>query len=331
MTPTDSSKAAESTERERALAPYLEQLAAACADDSGSASTIVLGEQDFELEPWQRETLRLFADGRDAEGHPWPSLVHEGLAFAAKCRSDDHEDEDEENAGSTEERILATAAGAAILGELQTCIDQFLRSGRMKQVKRLTELRNRVHQGVIGMRRRVDPEARAVIETKAAEMTVQRAAAIPIPAGGEPERRKPTPTQYKKDAAPVRVVHREPEKSRILRPLLVVLIISAATWIGLLVTQNRHVGPAELTLEAFRDVPVVRSIEARPPSLYVSLGHGWTELSSADRLRSIGEIAIVAERAGYIGVQLWTANGVAAGRWSKKHGAQLIDEPTGSS
>ena len=116
------------------------------------------------------------------------------------------------------------------------------------------------------------------------------------------------------------------------RPLLAILVVSAGTWVGLTVTQPRKVVVPELTINEFRHIRAVRTIDARPPSLYVTLNEPtWNDMASKDRLDAIREIGSVAEQAGYVGVQLWTPDGAPVGRWLKHGGAELSrSSPDGS-
>ncbi len=338
MPPTDSTKAANTgNERENALAPYLAQLAAAHSDDSAISSSISLGDQSLALETWEQEVLRRYATGVDSKGHPWPSLVLEGLAFDAKCllRTRQHETDGsppDQRIERVDELITEAAVGVAILEELGKSVDQLIRGGRMTEVKHLSTFRNRVRQGVARMRNLIGGEAFDKVEAKATKMVADRATPAPAPASTKSEvveeERRRSPTQFKKDPAPVRVVHLAAVKQRgVIWPLVAVLVVSAATWVGLIVTQPRYIAPPELTIEEFRHIPAVRAIDARPPSLFVTLGEpAWNDMSSEDRLNAIREIGSVAEHAGYVGVQLWTTDGAGAGRWLKNKGAQLIRE-----
>jgi hypothetical protein len=346
MIPTDSSPrptpGAEAgrtggNERENALAPYLAQLCASAVPPS-----ISVDGQPLTLEPWEQEVLRKYSTGVDPEGCPWPSLVQEGLAFGAKCLLREHQHEIE---GSPSDRpiiplddlITEAAAGVAILEELGASVDQLIGGGRMTEVKHLSAFRNRVSQSVAKMRRLIGGEAYVEVEAKATEMVAERAMSAPAAPStaskvAEKERRR-VPTQYKKDQAPVRVVHRVTVKqSRLIWTLVAILVVSVGAWVGLTVAQPRYVAPPELTTDEFRHIPAVRAIDARPPSLFVTLDEpGWNDMSSEDRLNTIREIGSVAEQAGYVGVQICTADGTPSGRWMKKTGAQLIrNSPEGS-
>jgi hypothetical protein len=340
MTPTESSntpapvpKAGTENKRENALAPYLAQLSAAPstdAEDSEVPSSISIDGEDMTLDPWEREVLRKFSSGLDSEGHAWPSLVREGLAFGAKCllREQQHETEESRSDQTTiplDDLIAEAAAGISILEELGASVDQLIRAGRMTEVKPLSAFRNRVRQGIDGMRRLIGGEAYAKVETKAAEMRVEQEIPEPSAAPTEVEERRRAPTQFKKDPAPVRAVHQMVVKQqRLIWPLLIVLFVSALMWVGLTVTQPRNVVIPKLNLVEFRHIRAVQTIDARPPSLYVTVNEpAWTDMGTEDRLDAIREIVSVAGQAGYVGVQLWTPDGAAVGRWLKKGGVEL--------
>ncbi|NIM62373.1 MAG: hypothetical protein GTN89_15575 [Acidobacteria bacterium] len=331
MKPTASERSS-ATDRERALEPHLEQLRGATGI-AADATSVVLGNQILSIAPWEREALRRFSAGTDEKGHHWPALAREGLAFLAKCgeRAQEERTDDAES----EDRIDEAAAGVAILRDLQVIIEELVRGGRMKEVKQLSDLRNRIHQGVTSMKTPLGPGAQIRIESRAAAMVPARPDSVPTVGSSAAgvtdesnEARPQRPTQFKRDAAPVRVIHQSVgNPNRLLRPLLVVLVISVAVLFGLSITGTRHVGTPVLTAEEFGHIPIVRSIEARPPSLFVRLnGAAWDGLSAAERLDALRAAASIAEQAGYVGAQFWAPDGSVAGRWSKKNGAELVTE-----
>ncbi len=327
-------------EREKALAPYLDQLVAARAERSADPPAIPVGGGiDMVLDAWEWEAVREYETGLDPDGHPWPIFVLEGLAFEAKCARRDQQSETGDLA--PDELVLEAAVGLAIFRELQTTVDEFLRCGRMKDVKRLSAIRNRIRQGVERLRSLIVADLQGAVEAKARAMIANRT--LPQPEapdeGGDEERDmagrpRPRPTQYRKDAKPVRItVYDVPEKiSQALGRLLAVLVVCVAIWAGLTLTRHSYDGPPELTIEQFRHVAFVRGVEARPPSLYVDLDtHSWKGLSLEERTRAIREVGIVAEKAGYSGVHFWTRDRGTVGRWSKRNGVEVIPdrpEPT---
>jgi hypothetical protein len=79
-----------------------------------------------------------------------------------------------------------------------------------------------------------------------------------------------------------------------------------------------------LTLEQFAHLEAVQRIQARPPSLFVTLHpEGWRQLTPAERRDLITQIGRIAEGVGYFGAQVRTEDGPSVGQWLSKTGVQL--------
>lgn len=319
--------------RTAALEPYVTRLRDAHAEYSATPVAIPTEAGDLMLEPWESDVLRRFPDGTDAGGHPWPTLVLEGLAFRVLClnRCDG---EREGEADSEVEIIGGAAAGVTLLDDLHEANEQFLKAGRMKDVKHLSDLRNHVRQGVTEMRRLLGEQSRDAFTSAVAAFRTEGS----LPALGTEEPgpdstgKRRAPVQFRKEPSPVRIAYASKPTRTMLVPLLSILAISVLAWVLVFSLQQEEAPPPELTLENFKHLEAVRSIEARPPSLFVRIDlDDWKAVPAPDRLRLVGEIAAVAERAGYVGVQLWTDDGVPVGRWSQRKGAQLIERTAAAS
>jgi hypothetical protein len=301
-----------SRDREKALAPYLAQLVANDSpggDDSTVPSSLFVADQHLTLDPWERGVLEKFRSGVDAKGRPWPALVAQGLALAAKCLSEagrfetDKEVSPDEKARLVDELITVAAAGVAVCAELQSNIDQLIRDGRMGDAKQLGTFRNKVGQSVATMRNLLGSDAFARAEADSTATLVNPARTATEETSGESEDRKRVPTQFKRDAPPVRMIHRSTvKKGRPVWPLLAALVVCAAAWIVMAVTQPHYV------------------------ALFVKLDESaWSRIAQKDRQNVIREIGHVAEQAGYSGAQVWTTDGKTVGRWLKRTGVRLTD------
>jgi hypothetical protein len=325
-----------SRDREKALAPYLAELVAndsPAGDGSTVPSSLFVADQHLTLDPWERGVLEKLGSGVDAKGRPWPALVAQGLAFGAKCLSEarrfetDEEVSADEKARLVDELITVAAAGVAVFAELQSNIDQLIRDGRMGDAKRLGTFRNKVGKSVATMRNLLGSDAFARAEADSTAMLANPARTATEETSGESEDRKRVPTQFKRDAPPVRMIHRSAVEAR--KPvwlLLAILIVCAAAWIVMTVTQPHYVAPPELTIEQFRHVEAIRSVEAKRPSVFVKLDESaWSRIVQKDRQNVIREIGHVAEQAGYSGAQVWTTDGKTVGRWLRRTGVRLSD------
>jgi hypothetical protein len=285
------------------------------------------------LDPWERRVVEKFGSGVEAEGWSWPKLVAQGLAFEAKCLSGsgqletDDEVPPELKAKLVDELITVAAAGVAVFAELQSSVSQLIRDGRMGDAKHLSRFRNRVGQSVALMRNLLDGEAFARAEANSAGMLAAPVRTATKSTSTKSESRKRVPTQFKRDPAPVRMIHRSGVKKRTLVwPLLAALVVCLAVWIGVTVTRPHYVAPPELTIEQFRHVEAIRKVEAKRPSVFVKLDRStWSRIPQKDRQNVIREIGHVAEQAGYSGAQVWTTDGTAVGRWLKKTGVRLAN------
>jgi hypothetical protein len=323
-----------SCKRDEALAPFFAQLAARdfTEDDDPSISlSISVGGQVLTLDPWERKVVEKFGSGVDAEGWLWPKLVTQGLAFEAKCLSGsgrletDEELPPEKKAELVDELITVASAGLAVFAELQSSINRLIGDGRMGDAEHLGNFRNRVGQSVALTRNLLGGDAFARAEAGSAGMLAAPVRTATKDTSAESDSRRPAPTQFKRDPAPTRMVHRSVVKKRTLVwPLLAVLVVCLAVWIGVTVTRSSYVAPPELTIEQFRHVEAIRKVEAKRPSVFVKLDRtAWSRIPREEQQDVIREIGIVAERAGYSGAQVWTTDGTAVGRWLKKTGARL--------
>ena len=78
---------------------------------------------------------------------------------------------------------------------------------------------------------------------------------------------------------------------------------------------------------ALAGVPGVTQVLARPPSAYVSIDQSaWDDLDDSERKALVAKIGQTAEKAGYQGVLVRTAQGGSAvAHWLKQEGVRLSE------
>jgi hypothetical protein len=317
-------------ERQEVLAPLLAQLG--FGDDPKETvdeipSEFCVGEHIVELDSWERSSLRKFPEGEDAKGRPWPALLAEGIAFKTKCLEQAGRMEEngatspEQRAGSIDALITDAAIGIALVEEIQLSIDGLVRDAETGVAKRLTELRKAIFQDVTAIRDSIGREASAKAERKAEAMMLP-GLQQGVPAFYEEDSERPD-----RGRATGRMIYRatvEQHKSKVI-PLLIALAFSAIAWIAIDEKRPRYTPPPELTLDQFSYLPSVQSVQARPPSLYVTLDRSrWQEMPTRDRRAVLNEISRIAGHFGYVGVHVRTSDGATVGRWSGDKGVTLL-------
>jgi hypothetical protein len=326
-------------ERRQSLEPYLEQLrppvaeepveedgesqAAAEVTDEEIPETMTFGDVTLELAPWERHVLALARRSNNGGAPRWCKLVIEGLAYRAKCLALAEElaqhGKDETDA-LDDALTLDTAIGIALMAELQANIDHLIRAGKVADMRKLTDFRNSVADGLGRIRSAITDSERLVAKAKSLELIRDEF----IKEEPEETTRK-APEQFKKDAPRVWEISRTTIRRRsFIIPLLFVLFASAVALGVLHVSRTEYVPPPELTMSDFAHIGEVRAVRASPPSLYVDLDLvSWQAMSPVERQSVIEQIGIVANQAGYLGVQAWTTDDVPVGQWLKQSGTRL--------
>lgn len=328
-------------EREQSLGPYLEQLRPPAVeesvehdpDESQAEATVTeaeipealsFGDVTLELDPWERHVVALVRQSGNGGVPRWCKLVVEGLAYRAKCLAVSEElaqHVNDETAALDEALTLDTAIGIALMAELQANIDHLIRDGKVADMRKLAGFRNTVADGLGRIRGAITDSERLVAKAKSLDLIRDEFIT------DEPEEtRRPAPEQFKKDAPRVYEISRTTVRKRnVLIPLLFVLFASAVAWGVLTVSREKYVPPPELELADFSHISEVWTVNARPPSLYVNLDRAaWQDLPTVERQSVLEQIGIVANQAGYLGVQAWTTDGVPVGQWLKQSGTRLV-------
>jgi hypothetical protein len=333
-------------DRESVLSPYLGLLGVRPGEEeTGVEVPLVLpvGEESLSLEEWERRALRQYRGRADEEGRPWPVFLAEGIAFRAKClerfgrlepeRAGLGQEEAAAEIETSEELVSEIGTGIALKQELQWSIDSLIHEGELGIARRLTAFRNSVSRCLAAYRGRVGGET----YERASERSLDLVGSVPVMAPRpEPEAEaapKRATARYRTRPKPARPVlkARRLVGSRV-RPLLVLLVLSAAGWGAFTLLRSDYVPPPALGSEHFAHLGAVRSVAARPPSLYLVLdAQAWDRMTAEARGALVEEVGRIASRAGYLGAHLRTSEGTAAAEWLRERGGRLIEVPSEAS
>jgi hypothetical protein len=138
------------------------------------------------------------------------------------------------------------------------------------------------------------------------------------------------PRPFKRDVAYTPVQHVRISERNLIRPLLIVLAVSAvacaATWIG----TRRSGSPPPIPLARFDSVEGVESVNVRSPSLYVTVETGrWAALGRDERLALVEQVGAIAAQNRYRGAVFRTGEGTTVAQWLASGGARLVEARPG--
>jgi len=106
--------------------------------------------------------------------------------------------------------------------------------------------------------------------------------------------------------------------------------LAAVAWAGTVLTRPERSEIPLLTVDDLRQVAAVRTVNARPPSLFIEMsGPIWAEMTEPERLAALESIGRIAGSAGYSGVHARTSDGIIVGEWLEHGGASLYRTPPG--
>lgn len=354
--------------RQKAIQPYLDKLAAWCRSPAGRQdldriARINIGSRQLVLEPWERAQLAAFFDGV-AEGVP-ATLTH-GIALIVKGTLDVERLRKESESPTAElyalqaELMLDAAIGMALLHETDHAITREVQAGGVEQAKPLSTFRHKLSRMVTESKQHIADSERQQAEALAGSMTDQPFLADPEPepepapveGPAEPpppvtaidpelkslldeaaaaEEIQPIPTVRRRRRPPVRREEapavRMPTRTEVLAVATAVLLL---VWAG--VTQVPTMFEHEMTRIERAQIDVVGdlNVDARPPSLFVTIPDGvWEAMSEDDREALVDSIAQAAVLYGYSGARLATDSGRPVARWLQARGSERI--PPGES
>jgi hypothetical protein len=330
-------------ERQTALAPYLDRLA---APEEGHPSL----HPAISLEPWELSVLEDALNGNDTDGDRWPILLAESVAFQQKSLSENDELEREEFTSPesllkrAEQLTVNAAIGLALMEDIQRVIDETILAGDMGEAKRLTGSRNKLAQVVKAIKDRLSPEDCQEAESMHQEMLTPGkeqnstdagpAASIdvdPDEANQPPHNRleepdEGPPKQIKLNrSARLPLGHAAEERQDYSTRLLMVLGVAVLAWTILILPRFFKEPLPVLTMPDLPQSAAIQKINALPPSLYVYVSReGWRSMSREQRSQWIEELGKTAAAAGYTGVNVRTSGGDTVAQWLKQTGARLL-------
>jgi hypothetical protein len=307
-----------------------------------------------ELDPWERTVLQDSLFGREGvERPPWGPLVAEGLAFQVKCLERLRREREGEGASDgfvdpelgpetaqvvydldRELDMLVTdaAVGLAIMEETQRAIDRLVVAGEMNGAKKLTAFRHKICQGVGMIKEHIGPEDFERAENKSEGMVAPTEQMVssssgPVPAGAWVPGRSPGKKRGARQSFETEFEYPEmPADPANRTRLLVTLLVALMTiWIVFFMPRLFQPEPVVLERAEFRHVPGVMKIEARPPSLFVTVDPvDWRGMSVEQQSALLDEVGKVAAAAGYVGADVRDTDGIVVGRWFSERGSQLV-------
>lgn len=326
--------------RQPALDAYVERLHRHFAESEAASlqEGIEVTGRRVVVEPWVAEAIRdslAFGLG----GDPQSVLLTQAIALRMKIVEDASHLRRELRAPTRQlyvlqaELMLDTAITMALLREIQQTIDDDVRAGHMERAKQWTQLKNSMHGAAIGLKSTLADSERRRADVLTNDLTDQ-----PATAGGTvaPDRYAPMMQKLaaqeteRKRLAQVRrralqALDHLPSRTELL---VAFLAITVAVWLGFVKLPERF--RTSLPVLAVKDFP--RSdgfleMEARPPSLYVTLDSAtWSALGRDERTRLVRTASSVLLTNDYTGAWMRTEDGRPVAQWLSGRGVQLLEE-----
>ena len=327
-----------SLQRQEILMPFLERLQLVEGEVAPRIPEGFTFAADLlSLEPWEKETLEDALASGSAER--FTVTMAECVAFQAKCISQRHRlgqttgnDETEAPAPESEmsrrsliaELTVDTAVGLALLQELQRDIDDLVRGGAMEKAKNLSHLRTRIRHDVTRLKEEIGEDAFADA-TKRSESLID-----PTDEIEREERGEETPdwakTSTKATGKAGRVVTRDVKRSRKPLYLAGTLLVLLGVWAATILPQLTRPEPTVLGVADFQGLPpIIETIKARPPSLFVQVdADEWARMNEQEQASAVEQIGTIALGAEYTGAQLRDASGRTVASWTQHGGAKVV-------
>jgi len=326
--------------RQPALDPYVERLHRHFAESEASSlqDGIDVAGRRVVVEPWIGEAIRdSLAFGLGGDAHF--ALLTQAIALRMKIVRDASHLKRELTGPTRElyvvqaELMLDTAMTMALLREIQQAIDDEVRAGQMDRAKQWTQLKHSMHGAATGLKSTLADSERRRADVLTDDLTDQPASAAQTAA---PNRYAPMMQKLaaqeaeRKRLAQVRrralkVLDHLPSRTELL---VASLAIAVAVWLGFVKLPEHFRAP--LPVLAVKDFP--RSdgfleIEARPPSLYVTLDSAaWSTMSREQRTQLVRTASSVLLTNDYTGAWMRTVDGRPVAQWLSGSGVRLLEE-----
>ena len=338
MSGTATAEQNRSQRRRSAVDAYVARLRKMLAqqDRPGEPALIDLAGRTVTVEPW---IVARIVDGSQEIGRSdTPSgLLAQAVALEMKIACDRNDLElGQRNGGqklyaAQAELMLDAAIGAALSRELQAVVDDEVRSGRLDDAKDWTRFRNALHRRVAQAKELLAESERQRVESLSDSLTDKPRLETSTPEGyGELMRRLDEEETTRKRRLWLKRRGRArlanlPSRTEFLVGLLA---IAAAFWLGFIQLPKQLAAPLPaLTLEDFPRAEGFIEVDARPPSLYVTLeGAVWAGLDREDRRQLVHTVSSVLLTSDYSGALLRTEDGRPVAQWLALHGVRLLEE-----
>jgi hypothetical protein len=325
------------TERTEGLKPHLEQLRAqldAGGDPHGeirvenSAATVRLTTEEA-------SRLKSFLDQTEAhQPDAETRLLAESLALILRTKDDvsDHQTaaaiDPELEAKIRESLNLNSNIADSLAADIGSLIDQAIETGDRSSAVRLGDFRLAVRQQVALIRRVLAGEADPEDKPEDPDSPLAEVPAV----AGQPSEEE-TDEQFEKSKRRYAKLKRTREKEHRTREqmkrikILVAFLAIAVSFgaVALVVQLIPALNPPEikiLSVNDFTHVPMVLSVEAKPPSLFVRIdGPHWRRITKERRMEIIRKVGRVAADADYNGARFRDENGDLVGEFIRGVGS----------
>jgi hypothetical protein len=326
--------ASREAERRIALAPYVDFLISSVGTNPESPPEGI-SNSGLELERWEMDAVMKGAHGARSGGNGWEALLAEGVALHAKFLSETDRMETEEPLPPEQWEQIRTqliwtgAIALALMEELQRAVDAMVLSGGMKQAKKLSSFRNKLSRLSGQIEERVGEKAFRQAAALAGELVAPAEPLTPVPPRlQEQDEGPPLPARFERHTSAgavqhVEVVEKRPAKAK---PLLIAFATVLVLWMVIVAPRLFKSEIPTLTRDEVAFSPAIKSVIARPPSLYLVVdGAAWEGMPTDQREDLVRQVGKTAEDAGYSGVNLRLDAGGTVGQWSATRGVQLFE------
>ena len=334
-----------SDDRIQALSRHLETVACR-AEEAGRNG----GEADFDsfsgrIRLTMSETsmvLSALSQADESEGNHAALLLAQ---TAALCLKASEELRDYLNASQIDPELeqkisqsldLDLAICEGLVGDFGEVIEAALKEGDRDQAVRLGEFRLALRQQMAAIRRALEGVDPTPDDDHCSDGEVGAEAATDLETpdeGVEPdeqfEKSRKRHAKLKRERL---TEEREKEKWRRLRVLLMIVGVGAVTAAVSLAIQLLPVFDFQTTpvlkMSDFEDIPVIASVEAHPPSLFVRVQEThWRKLNGQRQLEVVRKVGRILNKAGYNGARVRTGDGTLVGEWIREVGTFVYPRP----
>jgi hypothetical protein len=319
------------------LAQHLGHLGGQLASDAGPAGDACIQNSAATIRLTKNEVSTLTAaldqiDTPDADVEP--RLMAETLALILKTTDDTGDfrtaaDIDPELEAKVKESLdLDSQAAESLAADIGTLIDRAIEAGDRTTAVRLGDFRLAVRQQVALIRRVLAGEGIDEDQTEDTVEEVSDPLVEPEPSEEDTsdeqlEKSKKRYAKFKRARAKEQRTREQMKRLKILLAFLgVAVVFGSVAFVLQLVPALNPPEVKILTLDDFLDIPIVVSVEAKPPSLFVRInGPHWRRIDRPRRLDVIRAVGRVVAEADYNGARFRDENGDLVGEYIRGVGS----------